>query len=401
MTLQVRDEVDILEANLRYHLAQGVDFVIALDNGSQDGSLEILQRYADAGLLHLVRKHDADQRRQQGTWQTELARLALAEFEADWVINNDADEFWWPVAGDFRGAFASIPKQYTSLAAPRPEFLPSREQDGDFLERLVIREARSRSLHKMAQRGIPDIKVGRGSHRLFRESSREGSPRRPGRPIFRPVLEEAYDDDLLIPAPRWPIRILHFPLRSFEQFETRVRKALYQEGPLLTGKRADARREMHDAYEAGRLPELYARMALDDEGIEAGLRVGKLVRDTSLRDFMASCPDPLARPVEGRRDADRAGTASRPAADGERELARNAEDMMLAWTRSEHALAADRGNYRRQARRARRELEQVKRKKRRLERKNTELRRRLAAARRSRPGRVRDRAARLLRRARG
>ena len=56
MTLVVRDEADVIEANLRYHLAQGVDFVIATDNASADGTLEVLERYADAGRLHLIQE---------------------------------------------------------------------------------------------------------------------------------------------------------------------------------------------------------------------------------------------------------------------------------------------------------------------------------------------------------
>ena len=37
MTLLVRDEEDIVEDHLVYHLNQGVDFVIATDNNSVDG----------------------------------------------------------------------------------------------------------------------------------------------------------------------------------------------------------------------------------------------------------------------------------------------------------------------------------------------------------------------------
>ena len=39
MALKVRDEEDVIEHNLRYHRAQGVDFFIVTDNGSVDRTL--------------------------------------------------------------------------------------------------------------------------------------------------------------------------------------------------------------------------------------------------------------------------------------------------------------------------------------------------------------------------
>ncbi len=45
MTLLVRNEEEILEANLDYHLAQGVSFVIVTDHGSTDATPEILEGY--------------------------------------------------------------------------------------------------------------------------------------------------------------------------------------------------------------------------------------------------------------------------------------------------------------------------------------------------------------------
>ena len=50
MAMKVRDEADIIELNLRYHHAQGVDEFIVTDNGSTDGTLEVLERWRDRRL---------------------------------------------------------------------------------------------------------------------------------------------------------------------------------------------------------------------------------------------------------------------------------------------------------------------------------------------------------------
>ena len=46
MTLLVRDEADIVDAQIAFHLDAGVDFVVATDNRSEDGTTAILERYA-------------------------------------------------------------------------------------------------------------------------------------------------------------------------------------------------------------------------------------------------------------------------------------------------------------------------------------------------------------------
>lgn len=94
MTLLVRDEEDILEQHLDFHLGHGVDFVIATDNLSQDRSGEILRRYERAGRLRLL--DEPEDNYSQAKWVTRMARMAATEYGADWVINSDADEFWWP-----------------------------------------------------------------------------------------------------------------------------------------------------------------------------------------------------------------------------------------------------------------------------------------------------------------
>ena len=79
MAIKVRNEADIIETNLRYHLALGVDHFIVTDNGSDDGTTEILQGFADEGVLDLISEPGQDFWSAAHEWVTRMAREAARE----------------------------------------------------------------------------------------------------------------------------------------------------------------------------------------------------------------------------------------------------------------------------------------------------------------------------------
>ena len=119
MTLLARDEADIVESWLAFHLNAGADFVIATDNRSEDGTTDVLERYAREGHVHLIREPGEDLR--QDEWVTRMARLAATEFAADWVINSDADEFWWPSGASLSEMLAAVPPRYGTVGGFLPD----------------------------------------------------------------------------------------------------------------------------------------------------------------------------------------------------------------------------------------------------------------------------------------
>ena len=122
LTVLARDEADVIDAQIGFHLNAGVDFVIATDNNSHDGTTEILEAYERDGVLHLIREPAEGLR--QGEWVTRMARLAASEHGADWVINTDADEFWWPRGGSLKEVLAAVPDTYGIVQAFWRSFVP-------------------------------------------------------------------------------------------------------------------------------------------------------------------------------------------------------------------------------------------------------------------------------------
>src|SRR5213595_2731300 len=202
MTLLLRDEEDIVRENLDFHIAQGVDRVIVTDNGSEDATVDILREYEAEGAVRLLLEPADDY--SQGRWVTRMARLAADE-GADWVINNDADEFWWPRSGTLASTFESLDDNVGVVIARRTNFVPQPEDDQPFWERMMTRERESLNPvgkplpPKLAHRAHPEIEVVQGNHR-----------------VRGPELGERLDDGT--------VEILHFPMRSYAQFENKIAK---------------------------------------------------------------------------------------------------------------------------------------------------------------------------------
>jgi hypothetical protein len=266
MTLLVRDEADIVDAQIAYHLDAGVDFVVATDNRSEDATSEILERYESEGVLHLIREPGDDLR--QSEWVTRMARLAATEFAADWIFNADADEFWVGRRAGLKEVLGTVPQRFGAVRGAWRNFVPRPDDERSFAERMTARlctpsfHPHPLSTHfKSAHRARADVRIGRGNH-------------------------EALSDDL-VPLRGWyPIEILHFPVRSLEQCR---RKYVTQFVALernaekgIPGHMAEA----YDAYRAGRLDGFYAPLVVDDAALAAGLADGTYAIDNRLRDSL-------------------------------------------------------------------------------------------------------------------
>jgi hypothetical protein len=262
MTLLVRDEEDIIAANIEHHMARGVDLIVVTDNGSVDATVEILRFYEKQGPLHLL--HEPTDDYSQARWVTRMARICAAE-GADWVINSDADEFWWPrTASDLKQPFEQLPPEVGVVSVARHNFSPRREDGRPCFERRTFGDltsvtSRGRPLPpKVAHRAHPQAKVRMGNHR-----------------VKGPGLDTEIESD--------EIEILHFPMRTFAQFENKIVKggrALEANTRMSKGKVATWR-ELYALWQEGGLREHY-----DAAVVPTGAPPAGFVEDTRVRDFL-------------------------------------------------------------------------------------------------------------------
>ena len=225
MTMMVRDEIDIVAPVIEYHLAQGVDLLVITDNGSIDGTVDVLKQYVELGVVEL--HHDPVHHKQQSQLVTGMARRAFTEHGADWVVNGDADEFLVPLDRELtlRDALGHTPVSLGSFMVPVVNLVGVPAARGSGIDRLVWRDHRvteeliRKGMHahptpNAIHVGDAEVAVAQGNHAVSIPSHGQ-------------------------PEPAYSMEVLHLPWRSWSQFEQKVLHAgrAYEASPTQNPSR--------------------------------------------------------------------------------------------------------------------------------------------------------------------
>ena len=189
-----KDEADVAGGMLR-HLADEVDHIIVADNGSTDGTRDILSDLR--AQLPLTVLDDPEPAYLQSRKMSYLADLAAREHGATWIVPTDFDEIWYARGGRLREVLPALPPANVALAQLTNHFATAIDPDEtDPFRRLGWRQADPAPLAKVAFRWEPRAVIHQGNHGVTLPSGQEEL---------------------------WALEIRHFPYRSAEQF---VRKAV-------------------------------------------------------------------------------------------------------------------------------------------------------------------------------
>jgi glycosyltransferase involved in cell wall biosynthesis len=270
----VRDAADIIAVTCAYHLAIGFERLIVVDDGSTDGTSEILRKLArKTGRIDVVRNEAA--RFDQGRLTSEAALRAMNQ-GADYVAAFDADEFF-VFKGDAR----------KTLAAYAPDIV--RVQLANFVQSRSVERGSVLSLLRAAYRpwvrgGEPQIEVTE-RHCAFIEAafpSKVIAPALPGLGFdmgnHQALGIEARERSSL------DIEILHLPLRARAVLEQRTRD--YE--PRIAPMRKDESLGWPSLYfrnarERGELEREWRANSQQRGSLDVDGRAVPLIRDNRLR----------------------------------------------------------------------------------------------------------------------
>jgi len=204
----IRNEADILETFVRYHL-QMIERMIVINHRSVDLSPQILRSLKQEGL-NLELDEDTSLDQPQSRALTCAMKRAARDLGADWVLPLDADEFLAVSdGGTVREAIESFPVDRV-IRIPWRTYIPMPSDDVDEFNVLKrITHCRRAEHHQIFKVLVPAplarrrrVALGFGSHQLSR------------RTVFGPRESPSVETDRLVLA--------HFPVRSGSQVATKA-----------------------------------------------------------------------------------------------------------------------------------------------------------------------------------
>lgn len=267
MTLYVRNEADIIQHNIEFHKSVGVDFFIVTDNLSTDATAEILKHYEKQGILE-YHYSDRDDYAQAET-VTMMARRAATEYNADWVINNDADEFWYPNNhSSLKDIIVDTSPHFHGIRVERHNFVPIKHYADPFYSRMIYKQKTSTNWlgnpleGKVMHRGNPEVSVRQGNHRV------DG---------FHGTHALHTQD----------IDILHFTARSFDTWKNRmIASGKAYENSNHPEHLGTSARSIYSTYKSGQIKDFYSKNYYSRLRLLRETKKGNLIKDTRLRDHM-------------------------------------------------------------------------------------------------------------------
>lgn len=269
MNILVKNEADIIAANIRTHAKYGVDAFVVMDNGSTDGTRDILESLKDEVEMTII--DEPSKKYRQKKWMTRLAVLAKKIYKADWVINNDADEFWIP--NNHKNLKEYLAFKGGVVRVKRTNMLPTANSftdEKDFLN--------------------SDLEVVGTVKRMISDGTHYSYVLTPAHPkaIINPngLIKVNFGNHTAEHIAYWKkreiddIHIYHYPIRSYAQFEKMIENRTRILETVPDVRMGPDYRRFAKIFREGKLEEEYKSFLFSPDEVALLERIGMVRRNT-------------------------------------------------------------------------------------------------------------------------
>lgn len=192
-TYLVRDDHDILEDSISHNIDNGVDAIIVTEHHISKESSKILDKFKPFILRRIV---ENDHGYNQSAWVTRMARMA-SRFSPHWIVHCDADELWCgfdtiDVDDGVEAIFTDY--WYNYLPYSVDEFKICDAKSYEYPSDSSIFGLGMQAKRKIMHRPNHNIIVHQGNHNCSALKTQ--------------IINT--------------IKIKHYPIRTFEQFKTKI-----------------------------------------------------------------------------------------------------------------------------------------------------------------------------------
>ena len=278
MTLVVKDEQDIIEQNIRFHHAMGVDGFIVTAHNCTDKTNAILDKLKrDGVVIEIIEKTTPDHKHK--IWVNEMVDIARKKYGANWVINADADEFYYSQSLDLKKSIIKESSGKTNVLWVDSLFLFPDDR-ADFLNcpyfvTNPITKFRAQELKIDTDTLFEDFIGSQGCTKVIHKTRG-----------FISVVDGNHDVDMhnRVKHQSADIRLYHYHIRNYNGWEQKVKR--WQNSIfLLPDGQGDHMKHMVALYQNGKLRDEYDRK-YGTEMREFLIENGVVTRDLSVSDFM-------------------------------------------------------------------------------------------------------------------